>query len=72
MQCDKTFFLPQAMEQDLLLQEKYVLEGKVILGSNIGDKVFIHRLSLTPSDVKISFKISTETIFFNHFFCNDY
>jgi hypothetical protein len=32
MQWDKTFFLPQAMEQDLLLQEKYVLKGKVILG----------------------------------------
>lgn len=26
----------------------YVIEGKVILGSNIGKKVFIPRLSLTP------------------------
>jgi ATP-dependent DNA helicase PIF1 len=36
--------------------EKYVLEGKTILRSNIGDKVFIPRLSLTPSDVRISIK----------------
>ena len=32
---------------------KFVLEGKVISGSNIGDNVFIPRLSLTPSEVKI-------------------
>jgi len=35
---------------------KFVLEGNVISGSNIGEKVFIPRLSLSPSDVKISFK----------------
>ena len=35
---------------------KFVLEGKVISGSNIGEKVFIPKLSLTPSDVKIPFK----------------
>lgn len=35
---------------------KYVVEGKVMSGSNIGDKVFIPRLSLTPSDVRIPFK----------------
>ncbi|PNX74041.1 ATP-dependent DNA helicase PIF1, partial [Trifolium pratense] len=35
---------------------KTVLEGKVISGSNIGDKVFIPRLSLTPSDLRIPFK----------------
>ena len=35
---------------------KFVLEGKVISGSNIGDKVFIPRLSLIPSDVRIPFK----------------
>jgi len=35
---------------------KFVLEGKVISGSNIGEKVFIPRLSLSPSDVKIPFK----------------
>jgi hypothetical protein len=29
---------------------KYVFEGKIISGSNIGDEVFIPRLSLTPSD----------------------
>lgn len=35
---------------------KYVVEGKVISRSNIRDKVFTPRLSLTPSDVKICFK----------------
>jgi len=35
---------------------KYVLEGRVISGSNIGEKVFIPRLSLTPSDNRIPFK----------------
>ena len=35
---------------------KLVLEGKVIPSSNIGEKVFIPRLSLTPSDVRIPFK----------------
>ena len=35
---------------------KFVLEGKVISGSNIGDKVFIPRLSSTPSDTRIPFK----------------
>jgi len=36
--------------------EKFVLEAKVISRSNIDEKVFIPRLSLSPSDVKISFK----------------
>jgi len=35
---------------------KFVLEAKVISESNIGEKVFIPRLSLSPSDVKIPFK----------------
>lgn len=35
---------------------KFVLEGRVISGSNIGEKVFIPRLSLTPSDNRIPFK----------------
>jgi len=34
---------------------KFVLEGEVISGSNIGEKVFIPRLSLTPSDNRIPF-----------------
>jgi hypothetical protein len=34
----------------------YVIEGKVISDSNIGEKVFIHRLSLTRSDKRIPFK----------------
>jgi ATP-dependent DNA helicase PIF1 len=33
----------------------YVLEARVISGSNIGDKVFIPRLSLTPFDKRIPF-----------------
>jgi ATP-dependent DNA helicase PIF1 len=35
---------------------RYVLEGKVISGSNIGDKVYIPRLSLTPLDTRVPFK----------------
>jgi len=35
---------------------KFVLEGNVISGSNIGEKVFIPKLSLSPTDVKIPFK----------------
>ncbi|AES70171.1 transmembrane protein, putative [Medicago truncatula] len=35
---------------------KFVLEGRVISDSNIGEKVFIPRLSLTPSDNRIPFK----------------
>jgi ATP-dependent DNA helicase PIF1 len=35
---------------------RYVLEGRVISGSNIGDKVFVPRLSLQPSDTRIPFK----------------
>jgi len=35
---------------------RFVLEGKIISGSNVGDKVFIPRLSLSPSDVRIPFK----------------
>ena len=34
---------------------KYVLEAKVISGSNVGDKVFIPKLSLTPFDKRIPF-----------------
>jgi len=35
---------------------KYVLEGKVISGTNIGQKVYIPRLSLVPSDKKMPIK----------------
>jgi len=35
---------------------KFVLEAKVISGSNIGEKVFIPRLLLQPSDTRIPFK----------------
>lgn len=36
---------------------KFVVEGQVISGSNVGHKVYIDRLSLTPSDVRIPFKL---------------
>lgn len=35
---------------------RYILEGMVISDNNIGQKVFVPKLSLTPSDKKISFK----------------
>ncbi|KEH32757.1 PIF1 helicase [Medicago truncatula] len=41
---------------------RYVFEGKVISGSNIGDKVFIPRLSLSPSDVVIPFKFQRKQV----------
>jgi ATP-dependent DNA helicase PIF1 len=33
-----------------------VIEARIISGSNIGDKVFIPRLSLVPSDKRLPFK----------------
>jgi len=36
--------------------ERYILEGRVISGSKVGEKVYIPRLSLTPSDTRIPFK----------------
>ncbi|KEH21515.1 PIF1-like helicase [Medicago truncatula] len=35
---------------------RYVIEGRVISGNNVGEKVYIPRLSLTPSDTRIPFK----------------
>lgn len=35
---------------------KYVIETHVISGNHVGNKVYIPRLSLTPSDVRIPFK----------------
>jgi ATP-dependent DNA helicase PIF1 len=34
----------------------YVVEARIITGSNIGDKVFIPKLSLIPSDKRLPFK----------------
>jgi ATP-dependent DNA helicase PIF1 len=34
----------------------YVIEARIITGSNIGDKVFIPKLSLIPSDKRLPFK----------------
>jgi ATP-dependent DNA helicase PIF1 len=36
--------------------ERYIMEGNVVTRSNIGDKVYIHILSLPPSDIRILFK----------------
>ena len=35
---------------------RYVIEGTIISGSNVGDQVFVSKLSLSPSDVMIPFK----------------
>ncbi|XP_024640519.1 ATP-dependent DNA helicase PIF1 [Medicago truncatula] len=35
---------------------RYVIEGRVISGSNVGDQVFVSRLSISPSNVRIPFK----------------
>lgn len=35
---------------------RYVLEGRVISGSNVGDMVYVPRLSLQTSDTRIPFK----------------
>ncbi|MCI22473.1 ATP-dependent DNA helicase PIF1, partial [Trifolium medium] len=35
---------------------RYVIEGKIISDSNIGEKVFIPRLSLIPLDKRLPFK----------------
>ena len=35
---------------------RYVLEGRFIPGSNIGEKVYLLRLSLTPFDSRIPFR----------------
>jgi ATP-dependent DNA helicase PIF1 len=39
---------------------KYVFEGKIISGNNISDKVFIHRLSRTPFDVRITLNFNRD------------
>ena len=53
---DKKFELCNGTRLIITRMRRFVLEGKVISGSNIGDKVFILRLSLTPFDIKIPFK----------------
>jgi len=52
---DQTLGLCNGTRLIITKMGKYVLEAKVISGSNIGDKVFIPRLSLTPSDKRIPF-----------------
>jgi len=46
----------------ITIMGKYVLEGNVISGSNIGEKVFIPRPSLTPSNVRIPFKVQRKQL----------
>ncbi|AES72088.1 PIF1-like helicase [Medicago truncatula] len=41
---------------------RYVLEGRVISRSNIGDKVYVPRLSLQPSDTIIPYKFQRRSI----------
>lgn len=36
--------------------ENHVVEAKVTTGTNVGHKVFIPRLTLTPSDCRLPFK----------------
>jgi len=51
---------------------RYVLEGHVITDSNIGAKVYIPRLSLEPSDPRISFKLQRRQFPISiSMFCND-
>ncbi|XP_024633552.1 ATP-dependent DNA helicase PIF1-like [Medicago truncatula] len=35
---------------------RYIIEGRVIFESNVGDQIFVSRLSISPSDVMIPFK----------------
>lgn len=42
----------------------YVLEGNVITGSNIGDKVYIPILFLAPSDTRISFQFNVDSFIY--------
>jgi len=52
---DQTLGLYNGTRLIITRMATYVLEARVISGSNIGDKVFIPRLSLTPSDKRIPF-----------------
>ena len=39
---------------------KHVLEAKVISGSNVGQKIIIPKMVITPSDVRLSFKLRSK------------
>ncbi|KEH18259.1 PIF1-like helicase [Medicago truncatula] len=53
---DKSLGLCNRTKLVITRMGRFVLEGQVISGSNISDKVFIPRLSLEPSDTRIPFK----------------
>jgi ATP-dependent DNA helicase PIF1 len=51
----------------------YVVEGRVISDNNIGKKVFILRLSLTPSEKRTPFKVKRKQFpSIGCFICYDY
>ncbi|XP_052622627.1 uncharacterized protein LOC111883205 [Lactuca sativa] len=50
---------------------KRVIEARLITGTNIGNRTFIPRMSLTPSKKK-SFQIHKKTVSFNYMFWDDY
>jgi len=52
---DHTLGLCNGTQLIITRMRTYVMEAKVISGSNIGDKVFIPRLSLIPYDKIIPF-----------------
>jgi len=53
---DQQYGLCKGTRLIITRMSKFVLEGRVIFGSNVGDKVYIPRLSLSPSDIRIPFK----------------
>lgn len=55
---DQTLGLCNGTRLIITKMGKFVIEGKVISSSHISEKVFIPRLSFTPSDLIIPFKFS--------------
>ncbi|KAJ9541507.1 hypothetical protein OSB04_028013, partial [Centaurea solstitialis] len=45
-----------AVKSMLISLGNHVMEAEIIFGSNIGNRTFIPRMSLTPTDKRISFK----------------
>ncbi|XP_076936436.1 uncharacterized protein LOC143603541 [Bidens hawaiensis] len=50
---------------------KRVIEAKVAFGTNIGFRTLLSRISLTPSDKKLHFKLKRRVSYIG-LFCNDY
>ncbi|AET02898.1 PIF1 helicase, putative [Medicago truncatula] len=55
---DQTLGLCNGIRLIITKMGRYVLGGKVVYGSHIGEKVFNPRLSLTSSDLRIPFMFS--------------